>query len=130
MKDIETRTDIEHLVQLFYQKALTDEVIGHFFTEVIALDLAIHLPHICDFWEAVLLGNMVYKGNPMLKHIAIHQKEKLSEQHFERWLSLWESVVKDNFEGTKANEAIERANTMGKLMLYKIEQSEQQGFIQ
>ena len=53
--DIETRAAIDALMQTFYGKAMTDEVIGRFFTEVVPLDLEQHLPVIGDFWESVLL---------------------------------------------------------------------------
>ena len=65
-------------------------------------------PLVYDFWESVLLGNAVYRGNAIEKHIELHQKQKLSSEHFERWLSLWQSTVNSNFEGPTATKAIER----------------------
>lgn len=130
MNDISKREDIEFLVKAFYEKATVDELIGYIFTDIMQLDFEVHIPHICDFWESVLLGNMVYRGNPMLKHIALHQKEKLTNQHFERWISIWESTVNEHFEGGVADDSIKRAQLMGDLMQFKIKQSEQEGFIQ
>mgnify|MGYP003541956001 FL=1 len=54
--DIETRQDIYNLLEAFYAKALDDEVIGHFFTQVKKINMDEHLPVITDFWEMVLLG--------------------------------------------------------------------------
>lgn len=130
MNDITKREDIEFLVKAFYEKVTADDVIGYIFTDVMQLDFEVHIPHICDFWESVLLGNMIYRGNPMLKHIALHQKEKLTPTHFERWISIWESTVNTHFEGSIADDAIKRAQLMGDLMQFKIKQSEQKGFIQ
>ncbi len=71
MKDIQERKDIELLVDEFYKKVLKDDVIGHFFTEVVQLDWEKHIPIMYDFWETTLLGNIKYKGNPMVKHIEL-----------------------------------------------------------
>jgi hemoglobin len=130
LKDIKTRKDIELLVKKFYEKALKDEIIGFIFTEIAQLNFEEHLPIICDFWESVLLNNIKYKGNPMLKHIALHKKISLKKEHFERWLMLWKKSVLANFSGKIADEAIKKANMMANLMRYKIEKSEEAGFIQ
>ena len=122
MRDIQSRADIENLVELFYQKAMTDELIGHFFTEVVPLDLKVHLPIICDFWETTLLGNMVYKGNPMLKHLSLAEKSTLNKAHFKKWLAIWEKTILDHFEGRIAQEAITRARQIASLMQFKIDQ--------
>ncbi len=121
-QDLSTRRDIEHLVDSFYQKALKDPLIGHFFTEVVALNWQTHIPLICDFWETVLLDRLVYKGNPMVKHLELHGKSSISEAHFERWLLLWSSSVTDDFEGPIADEAIRRATQIAGLMELKISQ--------
>jgi len=122
MKDIEDRQDIKLLVDAFYKEVVNDDLIGHFFTKVIPLDLDIHLPVMYDFWETTLLGNIKYKGNPMVKHIELSRKEPLNPEHFERWLSLWGTAVTENFDGPKAKEAIERANLIAELMKFKVQQ--------
>ena len=47
-KDIETRADIDDLMNRFYVRAMTDETIGYIF-EIAELDLKHHLPVIGDF---------------------------------------------------------------------------------
>ena len=130
MKDIKTRKDVDFLVKKFYEKALKDDKIGFIFTEIAQLNLEKHLPIICDFWESVLLDNIKYKGNPILKHIALNKKVKLKKEHFEQWLLLWQTTIQANFYGKNADEAIKKANMMANLMRYKIEKSEEAGFIQ
>lgn len=122
MNDIHSRADIEQLVSTFYQKAIKDELIGHFFSEVIPLNLEIHLPIICDFWESTLLGNLVYQSNPMIKHLALAEKSVMNSAHFERWLLLWKQTVIQKYDGPIAKEAINRATQIAKLMQFKIEQ--------
>jgi len=130
MTDIQSREDIELLVAIFYKKLLQDDTLKHFFTEVLQLDLDKHLPVICDFWESILLGNMIYRGNVMHKHIDLHAKSRILPAHFDRWLSHWEKTLAENFAGPRAVEAVKRAKLMAELMKYKGKQSESNNFIQ
>ena len=122
MKDIENREDIEFLVDEFYKRVVKDDIIGFFFTEIIALDFKKHIPVMYDFWETTLLGKIRYKGNPMAKHIQLSSKEPLTPKHFERWLLLWKETLLKNFSGEKANEALTRATQIAALMQFKIQQ--------
>ncbi len=97
LKDIQNRSDIEFLIDEFYKQVIHDDLIGHFFTKVIQLDWAKHIPIMYDFWETILLGNMKYKGNPMVKHLELSKKEALKPKHFERWLALCKKYTKCQF---------------------------------
>jgi hemoglobin len=123
MKDITEREDIELLVDEFYKKVLKDEVIGHFFTKVVPINWENHIPTMYDFWSATLLGQQGYQGNPMHKHIDLHQKSTLTSAHFDQWLKLWKETVQEYFSGPKANEAVERAGHIAKLMHFNVTQS-------
>ena len=122
MTDISTRSDIELLVDAFYKQVLQDDVISHFFTEVVVLDWEKHIPIMYDFWESMLLGNMKYTGNPMAKHLIMSEKEPLESKHFKRWLKLWKSSLADHFRGPKADEALRRATQIAALMEFKVQQ--------
>ncbi|MCB0429869.1 MAG: group III truncated hemoglobin [Flavobacteriales bacterium] len=123
MPDIETRKDIEILVDAFYKKVITDERIGDFFTKVVKLDWNLHIPIMYDFWESMLLKHTVYNGNPMIKHIDLNRKKALKPEHFECWFALWEETVNEHFHGEKAGEAISKARQIGGLMMVKIRQA-------
>ncbi len=129
-KDITNRKDIQLLVDTFYTKVKGDPVIGFFFTEVIQLKWDVHIPIMYDFWDTILFGNMGYKGNPVLKHVELHQKEPLDQKHFDRWLALFTETLDELFEGKIAELAKSKASTMAQLMMYKIGQSGQTGFVQ
>ena len=118
-KDIESRDDIELLVDEFYLKVVKDEVIGHFFNKVVKVDWVKHKPNMCDFWETMILGNMIYQGNPMLKHIDLAKKSPLEKEHFDRWHLLWNETVKGLFSGKNADKAIEHASNIGMFMYHK-----------
>ena len=58
-RDIESPEDIIQLVDSFYASAVVDSVIGHFFTEVMQVDLEEHLPRLYRFWCAIILGMLI-----------------------------------------------------------------------
>lgn len=120
MKDIETRDDIELLVNEFYKKVIPDRLIGHFFTRVVHFSWEEHIPVMISFWESVLLGGQAYKGNPMVKHIELDALYPLDPLHFDRWLYLWQETVRQLFAGDKANEAVDRAHSIAQIIKTKI----------
>ncbi len=120
MKDIETRADIELLMQTFYSKALTDEAIGYFFTEVVPLNLEVHMPLIVDFWETVLLGKTAYRGNVMQVHQHIHSLSAFKEAHFAQWVFLLHQTVDELYSGDHAELAKQRAESIATLMRIKL----------
>lgn len=120
MKDLETRKDIEALMNAFYSKALTDEVIGYFFTEVVPLNMEVHMPLIVDFWETVLLGKAAYRGNVMQVHQHIHSLSAFKEEHFARWVFLFHQTVDELYSGDHAELAKQRGESIATLMRIKI----------
>jgi len=121
--DIVSRADIEELMTAFYSKAIPDEVIGHFFTEVMHLHLEKHLPVITDFWESILLNKpALYKSNAMQPHLHMHQLSPLKKEHFDRWLMLFHHTVDHMFQGEIAFKAKERATSIATVMQIKIAQ--------
>ncbi|MFY0625382.1 MAG: group III truncated hemoglobin [Reichenbachiella sp.] len=120
MTEIQTRDDIKTMIDAFYHKAVNDDVIGFFFTEVIQLDFEIHMPKMYDFWETTLFHKAVYKGNPMSVHQDLHQKSPLEKVHYDRWQTLFLETVDELFEGEKAELAKQRAQSIAMMMQIKI----------
>ena len=105
-KDIETRADIDELMNRFYARAIDDDTIGYIFTDVAKLDLERHLPIIGDFWETLLFGTGNYQKhgrNPLQIHAVLHQKSPLTTKHFRRWLEIFRETVDETFAGTRAD---------------------------
>ncbi|MEG0761058.1 group III truncated hemoglobin [Chryseobacterium sp.] len=121
MKKLESREDIELLVNSFYTKVIDDETIGFFFKDIIKVDFEKHLPKMYSFWETILFGQMSYKGNPMAVHFPINQLEAMKKRHFERWLELWKQTIEENFTGQNADMAITKSENIANLMAYKME---------
>ena len=120
MRDIETKEDIFYLLERFYAKAVPDETIGYFFTEVAKINLADHLPVITDFWEMVILGGANYKKNAIAVHTHLHQLSAMEEKHFNRWLQLFTETVDELFTGNNAEQAKQRAVSIATVMKIKI----------
>lgn len=108
-KDIENRNDIECLVDLFYKKVRSDDMLGLIFNEIAKINWASHLPVMYAFWENAVLFTGNYAGNPMHLHEHLHHIRPLHAVHFERWNELFISAVDELFEGEKAILAKQRA---------------------
>jgi hemoglobin len=121
MKDIESRADIELLIDTFYKDVLKDEVISHFFTKVVDVNWETHMPTMYSFWESVVLGTGSYRGNVTLTHVDLHMKSSVEPKHFERWLSLWKKTVSALFQGPMADAAINKSEQLALLMRIKID---------
>jgi len=115
--EILNRKDIELLLNSFYEKVLNDKTINRFFEDI---DLEKHLPIITDFWCSLLLNEKNYQGNPMQKHMELHQMKKLTENNFSVWLQLFYETINENFKGNKADEMKLRATNIANLMMFKI----------
>ena len=119
-KDIETRADIDDLMNRFYARAIYDETIGYIFTDIAKLDLEHHLPVIGDFWETLLLGTGNYQKhgrNPLQVHAALSEKSRLTAKHFRRWLELFRETVDESFAGVRADFIKLRAEAIANRML-------------
>jgi hemoglobin len=121
MKDIETRKDIELLVDSFYDKVKRDDVIGYFFNDVAKVNWDEHLPKLYDFWETTLFHKALYKGNPIEVHKHLNQIAPLNKNHFEHWVELFCNTVDALFKGNNAEQIKIKAKSIAFVMQLKIE---------
>lgn len=122
-RDIENRTDIELLVNTFYDKVQINSLLGPIFNDVARVDWDHHLPRMYQFWAGLLLGEPGFSGNPMRKHVELSRMTSLTETEFSEWLRLFDETTDELFAGEKAEEAKIRAANIAKMMLYKIDQA-------
>lgn len=118
-KDIQNREDIIKLVDLFYIKVKSDELIGSIFTDVVHVDWDAHLPRMYDFWENILFCTGNFDGNPMKTHKDLNQKRQMDATHFNRWNLMFQETVDNLFKGEKAEEIKNRAMNISKAMMDK-----------
>lgn len=116
-KDIENRDDIEFLVRSFYQGVQLHPLLAPYFSHVA---WETHLPHMFDFWQNILFFTGGFHGNPVQKHVSIHEKFPLTAEAFAAWLGLFEHTVTKHFEGPKATLALQRARSIATVMQIKI----------
>ncbi len=121
-RDIRDREDLDKLMARFYERMMVDDVIGYIFTHYAKINLDEHLPILSDFWETILFERPVYKRGPkaMNVHIDLAKKVPLRNQHFNRWLYLFDTTVDELFAGELALKAKERASSIAKTMQKRI----------
>lgn len=113
MIDIQSKEDIQLLVDTFYQKVLKDDLLFPFFKE---LDFTHHLPRMVHFWSFVCLDEPGYTTNIT----EIHSKMRLSKELFDQWVRIFHETVDSLFIGEIASKAKERAHIMGWTMSSKL----------
>jgi len=118
MKDIADINDIKSFVDSFYLLIQKDNLLGPVFASRIdAGDWERHLTRMYDFWNTILFFQGGYKGNPTSKHINL----PVQEQHFQRWVELFHSVIDDQFSGPVAEETKIRVQRMAWMFMTKLD---------
>ena len=119
-KDVESRQDLENFLRIFYKKAFADALIGHFFIEVVPLDLKTHIPVIASFWESIIFNTHGYRKNVMEVHQYIHNLSKIQKEHLDRWVQLFTLTLDEYFEGANTELMKQRAKSIATLMDIKL----------
>ncbi len=118
--DIRTRSDIESLIDHFYDVLLQEKEMHHIFFDIAKIDLGSHKPILYAFWESMILHTGHYQRNVMKAHLDLHFKYPLKSAHFEHWLKIFQQTVDHLFMGPKADESKEKAHSIAALMQMKI----------
>jgi hemoglobin len=127
--DIRNRTDIQLLVDTFYDKVRSDDLIAFLFIDVAKVNWEHHMPRMYDFWENIVFQTGGFTGNPMVAHLQLNQKSPLTAAHFERWLKLFNETTDELFEGNNAELIKQRAHSIATMMQVKIINSGKPGSI-
>ncbi|MND29866.1 Group 3 truncated hemoglobin ctb [compost metagenome] len=115
--DISNFSDIQLLVDTFYDKIKNDSLLGPIFNGIIKDKWDVHLKKMYSFWNTILFSEPGYTGSPFPPHA----KLPVQKEHFDHWLILFSGTVNSLFEGEKANEALWRAQRMAEMFNFKIE---------
>ena len=113
LTDLTNRSDIEKLVNRFYDQVRADGLLAPVFSHV---DWPKHLPVMYNFWSSMLLGEQSYTGNPFEKHIHL----PIGREHFTQWLNLFTGTVDQNFSGSNAEEIKDRARNIAGIFQHKL----------
>lgn len=121
MNDIETREDILLIMRKFYYKLLADDSINFFFTKVTSVDqhLEVHFDILATFWEQSLFLKGGYYNNMFSIHKDVHDKHSFTKEHFDTWLSYFNSTIDEHFAGKYAEQMKTQALSMATIMQIK-----------
>ena len=118
-----SRKEVDFLVRSFYDQVRVHELLGPIFNEVVQ-DWEVHLVHLSDFWEMILLqtGPGAGKFNPTKVHREVDEKVDYSidNVHFGNWLELWFATLDQYFEGEVSDYAKEHARRMAHMLFMRI----------
>lgn len=123
-KDILNLHDVKNLVDTFYGKVRSDELLLPIFNERIQDNWPNHLEKMYRFWQTVLLGEQTYTGSPFPPHATL----PIAHEHFAQWLMLFKVTVDELFTGEKAKEAKWRADKMAEMFESRVNYFKEQGF--
>ena len=98
------------LVDRFYEKVRVDSQLGPVFNAAVH-DWDDHKRTLTSFWCSVALRANSYRGNPMAVHRA---QPAIRAEHFERWLSLWQTTTREVLEEADASLMLEHADRIGR----------------
>ena len=98
---------ISTLVDLFYSFVHADPLIGPIFQDHVR-NWDGHMAAMRKFWIMHLLGTQTYEGNAFAPHMRL----PLKEEHFERWLALWEKAAAESLPPSLADRAVKKARHM------------------
>lgn len=114
--DITTERDVKTMVDTFYDKVNSDDMLASVFNDFAEVDWTHHLPQMYMFWNNVILAIPGYKGQPFPKHLRL----PISKEHFERWLDLFMANIDAQFEGPNTEHAKQSANNIANVFQYKM----------
>lgn len=118
--DILTKSDIQTVVNAFYEKVKTDDLIGFFFSEIVPVDWEKHSRQMCAFWENVLLFSGDYEGNPIVTHRRINGMQATTPAHFQRWMELFDHTIDALFQGANAEKMKQHSKAIASVMMQKM----------
>lgn len=115
-QDITQLDDIKWMVDRFYSKIREDDLLKDIFNRIIQNRWDEHLEKMYRFWQTVLLDEHTYMGSPFVPHARL----PVAEEHFERWLLLFNETVDEQFDGPNAKRAKWQGQRMAEMFLSKI----------
>lgn len=121
--DVMGLDDIKIFVNDFYDRIHADNLLSPIFNFRLSTHWEPHLEKMYSFWNAALFGVKGYNGSPFMKHATMD----LKEEHFERWLSLFNNTIDQHFMGPVANDAKRRAQIMADMFKSKLDINKNSG---
>ena len=118
--DLDSRSEIHHLVVRFYREVAFDDLLAPVFGEVAEVDWSVHIPKLIDYWCRVLLGEPGYDGAVLAAHRHVHSLDPLCVEHFDRWYTLWAQTIDTGWVGPIAEGAKGHAARIGNTLARRL----------
>ena len=118
-----THESIAKLMDIFYTKVRYHENLGPIFNAKITESdecWEAHKEHIGRFWRQMLLGEMVFDGQPLKKHLEL---PPFPREFFNDWLKLFEDSLHKVYEPAIAQDILARAMGIAQrvqMMIYEM----------
>lgn len=117
-----TKDNIELFVKRFYENAIENEQIGHFFTNILGEDLnnkawQEHMDILIDFWSSMVLKEENYTGSAF----APHAKMKLCKADFTCWQKILDNTLDEFYDTKNAEQFKEIGIVMSKNFLRRLD---------
>jgi hemoglobin len=122
--DINNRSDVEKFVNAFFKRLMNDDEFNYIFSVISGVEILSHLDAQYNFWESAIFQNKKYKEDVLHIHLELHLKYKLNQDHFNKWLILFNETVDALFYGKNASKAKEKALSVLSVIKMKIDNLE------
>ncbi|WP_439106421.1 group III truncated hemoglobin [Congregibacter sp.] len=119
--DAEASEQIGRFVDAFYERILADSLLAPVFLDVAKIDLVEHLPRIKAYWRKMLLGHSDYQRHMMQRHREVDYRQRLSPEHYQRWLTLFEDTLEKHPLGASSERALTLARRVAVNMRQNLE---------
>ncbi|OMC32567.1 hypothetical protein A5740_12880 [Mycobacterium sp. GA-1841] len=119
-REIVDRSDIEQLARIFYNRALSDEILFKYFVELRFGELEHHLSKIVDYWDTKLFHTARYREDSLQVHLRLNALHRLQASDFQRWIELWQATIDELFVGRTAATAKFIGAQMGCILYSRI----------
>jgi len=121
------RPAVEYLVKTFYTKVLKDEIVEPYFIRKLGSDLKNdkwyeHLRTLERFWLYMVNGEEGYWGHPFPPHAFLGE---MYPETFERWLLLFDEVLRETFPQAISDKFYTKAQTLAKQFMQNLEIGEE-----
>ncbi|MGL4287391.1 MAG: group III truncated hemoglobin [Phreatobacter sp.] len=103
---------IRRLIERFYGKVRQDPALGPLFDAAVH-DWDAHVGILQAFWTRVMLGQGLYKGDPL----GVHRRLPLKSDMFAIWLGLWRATTAELFEPEIAAQFDARAEKIAESLM-------------
>lgn len=113
--DLDTPEDVAEMARRFYGDVAQDELLGPMFNDVAKVDWSEHVPKLTMFWCRALFGTQGYAGNPFQKHAMVHYRRPFTQDHFDRWLELFNETIDVGWSGENAERVKALANNVARV---------------